>query len=488
MFSPLMSPGMNSAPSAYSQASSLPPSGSCGPPNQSVNNLVSPPDFFTPLSSPALRPQGFQPEYPTNPTNDYPNLPANGIPWNRSASAANLQGLVDQTQAMGFDQMGRQGSTQSMNGYYSPNQGTMSPRMVPTGSNDPGAGTSTGSGKRGAGTGSRKSRPSPLLKPTPDNAVRKKKGTDRRSSSIGSAGVRSVTTSPYLGPSFAMSSTSPAVTSSRTSPADLNDLSNGSNNTPSPVDLALHDAPMDSAASSLMGPPPPPSMSRRTSLTRPFDASASTWMNPVTPASFMNFPLELANAGLASLPLSLPSVNHSLQRQSSSGSSTPRDMSIDRGTQPYPHQTNGFEDPSSSSSTIAPKPKLAKKPILAKALALLAPGSEEPAGVSGTPAAVKGKGKALSVASSGAAGGRKLAKAASKSGAGPKLKPLLASGNSPSISIPVLLSILTSLLSPIKQVSRVMLSLDSRPKAITKTLWKVVELTFSDSTRRPLHP
>ena len=149
MFSPLMSPALTSH-SIYSQASSLPPSGSCAPINhQSMN----PAEFFSPLSSPAITPQNFQPP-------DY-------------QGRNSLQGLVDQTKALAFDAttinaLQQHGSPHAL---YGVNPGR-SPRMVATG--DAGVGTAAGSGRRGAG--SKKSRPSPLLKPTPDTALRRKKG------------------------------------------------------------------------------------------------------------------------------------------------------------------------------------------------------------------------------------------------------------------------------------------------------------------------
>lgn len=304
---------MSPALTPHSAFSSLPPSGSCLPARSHSLSLVSPSEIFSPLGSPAIMPHHFR--------SDGPN--PGGVSWA-------LQGLVDQTKAMGFDA--------SPNGYL-----VNSPTLLP---HDAGLATATGSGRRGAG-GGKKSRPSPLLKPTPDGAlVRRKKSvpgsTEKKPGSMGSGGGRSTTTSPFLGPTF-MGMTS--TTTSRTSPTD-----EGSINTPSPVDLAMNLEQIPSVPgqqsqyqqaslpySSLppdyhpefMGPPPPPSShSRKTSLTPSTHHvdGHSDWLNPVTPASFMNFvggemvgsdlsvdqrgyyPDPMADLGQYALPLPSPSA------------------------------------------------------------------------------------------------------------------------------------------------------------------------------------
>ncbi|KAM0755010.1 hypothetical protein T439DRAFT_127192 [Meredithblackwellia eburnea MCA 4105] len=157
IFSPLMSPALTPQ-SVFSANSSLPPSASLQ--SQAGANGVTPADFFSPLSSPAIMPQGYTTEYPQ----------VNPGQWNQAAlsQSNSLQGLVDQTRALAFDANGLPGSPNTFNSpRLDPTNGSsMSPRVGPQ---DAGQSTATGSGRRGAG--SKKTRPSPLLKPTPDTAA-----------------------------------------------------------------------------------------------------------------------------------------------------------------------------------------------------------------------------------------------------------------------------------------------------------------------------
>lgn len=404
MFSPLMSPALTSH-SIYSQASSLPPSGSCAPINhQSMN----PAEFFSPLSSPAITPQNFQPP-------DY-------------QGRNSLQGLVDQTKALAFDAttinaLQQHGSPHAL---YGVNPGR-SPRMVATG--DAGVGTAAGSGRRGAG--SKKSRPSPLLKPTPDTALRRKKGPggpEKRSGSMGSGGVHSATTSPFMGPTMygtpsSSTGTNAGGSSARASPTEGADHSGGSINTPSPVDLTMSETPTSSQLPSFMGPPPPPSASRRVSLTNGA-VDNTAWLNPVTPATFMNFPSDLASAGLTS-------QDHQTFHQHGGGSHdvTPTDHSALAS-----QDTSFIDTPLLLSSTAAAKsvPDLGPAP---KARAKkLAPAPAPPSSTVGesSTAAAKGKGRAGSVSGPASRGGRKgVTKPMSSkalSGPSPKIKPLLGNG------------------------------------------------------------
>lgn len=315
---------MSPALTSYSGFSSMPPSASAlptNPPLQQNHNHITPAEIFTPLGSPAIHPQLFSSDGQVIPV----NTPAY---WQQQQhllhlqqqQQGTLQGLVDQTKALGFDPNGINTSPQS---YL-----VHSPRMLPVGAGSGGdPSTATGSGRRGAG--SKKARPSPLLKPTPDGAlVRRKKGslssgagagpTGEKSAagSMGSGGGRSTTTSPFLGSTYTTAGMG-LTSSSRTSPAE----GEGSINTPSPVDLAMNldalppllqqsqaqsnaqsspYAPADFGPHNndylvgFMGPPPPPSSnphSRRDSLQSASGATGD-WMNPVTPATFMNFPTE----------------------------------------------------------------------------------------------------------------------------------------------------------------------------------------------------
>lgn len=312
-----MSPALT-AHSVFSAASSLPPSASCLPPPHILQS-VNPTDFFSPLGSPAILPQNFQlpvlpgsSNYPTT----YPQSQTQSQPHSRSQSLSVAHGQ------------------------------TMSPQLLATDiGGDAGMSTAAGSGRRGAGA-NKKSRPSPLLKPTPDaNLRRKKLPNEKRSSS--SSGMRSVTTSPFLGPSTISMTSSNSIhsgssvpSSSRTSPHEVGE----SDNTPSPVDLAvsevlstsnqiplqqqqqqnLQQSPYSMASTSylpeFMGPPPPPSSnppSRRSSMNPTnsnLNPSEGAW-NPVTPATLMNFASDLAGAGLSNLTYPHHLQHHQDQQQ-----------------------------------------------------------------------------------------------------------------------------------------------------------------------------
>ncbi|ORY92774.1 hypothetical protein BCR35DRAFT_8085 [Leucosporidium creatinivorum] len=320
MFSPLMSPALTPQ-SVFTQASSLPASTSYLP----SGSLVSPADFFSPLGSPAIMPQQFQ---------DDPNQ------WQQQQQHRNsLQGLVDQTRALGFDSnlAALQGAASygSPSSYFPQGQPGISPRLGP---NDAGQGTGAGSGRRGAG--SKKARPSPLLKPTPDGgSLRRKKAgpaAGSRSASISSAsGVRSATTSPFLGPTASKANSASSVASGHApSHSQSSGSASGSQkatppeetsngiNTPSPVDLAMGEVTTSGGYQpELMGPPPPPSTdSRRQSLN---GANASEWIGPVTPASFMNLPSDFNVNDLSALTPGLPHSSASSSQSYDVGSSTP---------------------------------------------------------------------------------------------------------------------------------------------------------------------
>lgn len=254
---------MSPALTPHSAFSSHPPSASSLPNSQALNSIV-PAELFSPLGSPAIMPHRFRSESNTN--------------WQQ------VQGLVDQTQALGFE--------------GSPNYGIIqqSPRMLPV--NDGGSSTAAGSGRRGAGA--RKTRPSPLLKPTPDGALQRRGKKEK-------IGSRSTTTSPFLGPTFGMSGIN--------QPIENLDI-DGSINTPSPVDLAMNtesynqlpnhliDPQLSFDSNYLMGPPPLPIYPRRTSSGSLLGQDAATdWLkNPVTPATFMN-----SNYNYSTLP---PAAEH----------------------------------------------------------------------------------------------------------------------------------------------------------------------------------
>ncbi|GAA5857486.1 hypothetical protein JCM8547_009297 [Rhodosporidiobolus lusitaniae] len=324
IFSPLMSPAMTPH-SVFTNASSLPPSVGPVP-------LVSPSDFFPPLTSPALGPQL------------YSSDAAARLHGHRHS----LQGLVDGVGAL---------STHLPPGSASPIATYYSPRLGPS---DAGSGTGAGAGRRGAGA-SKKTRPSPLIKPTdPALERRRKKAAEKRGSV-----PKSVTSSPFLGPSPAnggslnggqgsnagygehvRAASVNSGTSSKPSPPEMGNgqpgpqyssaSAAGSIDTPSPVELSAAVVSAPSAAPDsfaiaplapsqslqaqminsmlqqqqqeqsakqqfadaamahlyqheLMGPPPLPTSSSASSSAT-LAAPASNGNNaPVTPASFMNF-------------------------------------------------------------------------------------------------------------------------------------------------------------------------------------------------------
>lgn len=452
MFSPLMSPAMTPH-SSYSAASSLPPSASFLPSNP---NLITPAELFAGLGSPAMLPQAYQLD------------PTAGWPLNSSS----LQGLVDQTKALAFD----------------PSQYRLSDTPPNNASNgaavDAGQATATGSGRRGAGTGSRKTRPSPLLKPTPDAAIRKKKG-EKRSSSIGSAGSRSVTNSPYLGAtqvsSGGIAPLTSSASSSRATPASnkpspedsMSGSSGGAINTPSPVDLDISEAPGP------MAPPPPPSQShsRRGSAHSLSDLPSvptSQFMHPVTPASLMNFSSDLSSAGLAM------SVGSHAGRQLDSNLAA---TSAQQSSKAAPAK------PRKKALTSLPQSVEDAGPVASTSHQAIgdASASAVPNGLAPT-VSTNAKGKARATTASGAAGtpapARKLAaKPGPRVGVnGPKIKPLLASGKTlPRVPMSSggALTFLTHF-----QACRQTLLLGCRPKAITRTSWTVEVLICWDSIPR----
>lgn len=337
----------------------------------------------------------------------------------------------------------------------------MSPRLGP---NDAGSSTAAGSGRRGAG--SKKTRPSPLLKPTPDGALRRKKTIGsadvKRSSSIGSAGVRSATTSPFLGPTHAKGGSISSINgnnngtnssgSQKTSPTEEHQ-SNGSNgiNTPSPVDLTMSQVMEESGQSNqqggyapveLMGPPPvPSSSSRRSSIQQAPSTSSSSsstntlptsngtmngWPNlgPVTPATFMNLPHQFTDASFSTLNNnSLDGSSQQQQQQLINGTnSTPFEVAqqqqqqpIEMVPQPSPPKTN-----KNGKATL-------HKPTSSSNLASTSSSAPTPS------AAAKGKGRAVAPSSN---GGGTVKKPPARLGAKPspklnpstKIKPLLANG------------------------------------------------------------
>lgn len=341
MFSPLMSPALT-AHSNFSQASSLPPSASCLPTPLLHGNLVSPAEIFSPLGSPAIMPH----VYHTDPGH------LHNVNWQNPHVLQGLQGLVDQTKALAFE---------SSSVHASPTGFHLSPRIVPTGSIDA---TATGSGRRGAS--SKKSRPSPLLKPTPDATLRRKKVAGMGENKSKSIGSRSTTTSPFLGPSHhssAMISGQSKSSNSLTSPPDVD------SNTPSPVDLAMssYQSSYPSQDQGEMGPPPLPSSSRRTSLNNSSIPASGDWMNlPVTPATFMTtFPADGLSVG--SVPSMSPHTgSYSFQE----------DLIIDDG-----HRITPTASTSSSTGALTPRLPTASasasvKKVVTKRLAKIAAAPE----------------------------------------------------------------------------------------------------------------
>ncbi|GAA5842442.1 hypothetical protein JCM11251_007315 [Rhodosporidiobolus azoricus] len=246
IFSPLMSPAMTPH-SVFTNASSLPPSVGPVP-------LVAPSDFFPPLTSPALGPQLYPGDH------------------RLSHHRNSLQGLVDGVGALSTQLPPPPGSPSTAAGYY------QSPRLNPT---DAGTTTGAGAGRRGAGVSSKKTRPSPLMKPTDPSLDRRrrKQGPTGGPPSAGGGEKRrdskSATSSPFLGPTISSNGIDAQVraasvtsgASSRPSPPDggvgasqasisTTSASVGSYDTPSPVDLsAAGGGPAQSASESLPVPP-----------------------------------------------------------------------------------------------------------------------------------------------------------------------------------------------------------------------------------------
>lgn len=264
------------------------------------SSVIAPTDLFTSLGSPAL-------------------LPQNSSQYSHSHSNS-LQNLVDQTQALDF----------SHTHTHPPQSQQLAPHQPPP---DAGSSTAAGSGRRGASASSKKARPSPLLKPTPDSSLigiggissagggstrRRRSGSEKDAAGTGkrseSKGRRSTTSSPFLGPTTAFSpllfgsSMSQGSGSARSGLAGSGGVGSGSggdgNNTPSPVDLAMSgpkdDLNLQQQGPGNMGPPPLPS-SRRNSVTSKDNSNPTQdWamMQPVTPASLMNFTREVTLGGL----------------------------------------------------------------------------------------------------------------------------------------------------------------------------------------------
>lgn len=467
--------------SAFTNASSLPPS--VGP---NAVPLVSPGDFFPPLTSPALGPQLY--------STDAAARSSSGLNTHRNS----LQGLVDGVGAL---------STQ-LPPPSSPAGSYYSPRLGPAD-----AGTSTGAGaaagRRGASSASKKTRPSPLIKPTPDSALERRRGRTKTVSAAGQgekrAGSKSATSSPFLGPTTggtrAGSVMSASGSSNKTSPGEHGGGAQAQQqqhggvvgfDTPSPVDLAssgfqppvAHPSPQSqqyqlpapgySHQPSLpgvvegvpvsspsvnpqvfatqptsmpppqqqprayqlepMGPPPPPS-------------SSGTGFNPVTPASFMNFSSDFDVNGLSSLSPALGAMHpHDIDSALSSLSNSPAllpqpdavflpPMDLGSAAQSIADAGNGGEH-EGETFVAPPAPSASKAAPRRKGASVRASPALKPVDAAGTGGAgVKGKGKApANGGAAGAAGGggrkAKPAKIAPspKIGPSPKIRPLLASG------------------------------------------------------------
>ncbi|BGP39907.1 hypothetical protein JCM10450v2_003883 [Rhodotorula kratochvilovae] len=472
LFSPLMSPAMTPH-SAFTNASSLPPS--VGP---GAVPLVSPAEFFPPLTSPALGPQMY-------------NSDAAPGSSRLNAHRNSLQGLVDGVGAL---------STQlpppasPVGSYYSPRLGPVD------------AGTATGAGaaagRRGASSASKKTRPSPLIKPTPDSALERRRGRTKTVSSGAPgptekrAGSKSATSSPFLGPvgghGRASSVISGSGSSSKASPGEgaavayLQQHGNGSAasiDTPSPVDLAASALPQQQAyvqqqpqqypshgmvfslPSSLPGviegvavpsptvnpqmfaaPPPPMQHQQQPYQLEPMGPPPPpSTFNPVTPASFMNFSSDFDVNGLSSLSPALGPMNtHGLESALSSLNNSPAllpqpdaaflpVMDLGGSAQPLPDFGAALAQ-HDAETFIAPPPPSTSKAPKRKSASVRASPALKPVDAAGTGGAgVKGKGKA---AANGAAGAKKAKPAAKiapspKIGPSPKIRPLLASGSAP---------------------------------------------------------
>ncbi|BGP24546.1 transcription regulator [Rhodotorula toruloides] len=333
IFSPAMSPVMTPH-SAFTAASSLPPS--VGP-----LPMVSPADLFPPLTSPALGPQLYGSDMAAR----------SGV---HHAHRNSLQGLVD-----GVGALSTHLPPGSPSGYFSP-------RLGPT---DAGTSTGAGAGRRGASSSSKKTRPSPLIKPTPDSAFdRRRRKTqpgpttngDKRASM---GGNKSATSSPFLGPqqsgrngggmSSAPSSIKGGSPNDASNVYQTNTSANSSTNgsaasvdTPSPVDLPAsqhqlhhvhppqpmyavgHDGqpvPAPAVPSHVFaGQPPTPQQQSaqqyhqqqqyQQQQQQPYQLEPMgpppppSSYNPVTPASFMNFASDFNVDSISSLSPSLNAV------------------------------------------------------------------------------------------------------------------------------------------------------------------------------------
>ncbi|GAA5918207.1 hypothetical protein JCM1841_005302 [Sporobolomyces salmonicolor] len=400
MFSPLMSPAMTPH-TPFTTASSLPPS--VGP-----LPLVSPADCFPPLTSPALGPQLYSSDHP------------------RVQHRNSLQGLVDGVGSL---------STQLPPG--SPSSFYQSPGIGP---NDTGTTTAAGSGRRGAGSASKKTRPSPLIKPTDPTLDHRRRRKPTNPAVTTQNGTISATSSPFLGatnPStsggWAASTPGGVSTSSGSQkaspPEHASAPSTGSIDTPSPVDLAgpplagtgpdglpvppasiygslkqqpaHQQLPHQPYQLELMGPPPPPSSQQHQSF------------NPVTPATIMNFASGFDLDALSSLSSHLgPTAYDPTGSACSSVQNSP--MLLPRPDSSLPSTTMSAAGKARSSrKSVSSKPSPALRPVDAK-----------------------GKGKSDSTdspAASGRKGASKPAKIAPnpKIGPSPKIRPLLSSDAAP---------------------------------------------------------
>ncbi|BGO94038.1 hypothetical protein NBRC10512_003670 [Rhodotorula toruloides] len=335
IFSPAMSPIMTPH-SAFTAASSLPPS--VGP-----LPMVSPADLFPPLTSPALGPQLYGSDM----------QPRSGA---HHAHRNSLQGLVD-----GVGALSTQLPPGSPTAYFSP-------RLGPS---DAGTSTGAGAGRRGASSSSKKTRPSPLIKPTPDSAFDRRRrktqstgatnGGDKR---VSMGGSKSATSSPFFGPqqggrngggvSSAASSTKGGSPNEAGNVYQTNVSANSSANgsaasvdTPSPVDLPasqhqlhhVHPPPSMYAVCQDGQPIPAPALPSHVFSAQPptqQQQSAQQYQqqqqqqqyqqqqpyqlepmgpppppssyNPVTPASFMNFASDFNVDSISSLSPSLNAV------------------------------------------------------------------------------------------------------------------------------------------------------------------------------------
>ncbi|GAA5896882.1 hypothetical protein JCM5296_002580 [Sporobolomyces johnsonii] len=398
MFSPLMSPAMTPH-TPFTAASSRPPS--VGP-----LPLVSPADCFPPLTSPALGPQLYSSDH-------------------RVQHRNSLQGLVDGVGAL---------TTQLPPG--SPSSFYQSPRIGP---NDAGSTTAAGSGRRGAGLSSKKTRPSPLIKPTDPTLDHRRRRKPTNPGAASQNGATSATSSPFLGATNPSSSGGRAAStpggvsassgSQKASPPEhTSAYSNGSIDTPSPVDLAGPPSagtgpdglpvPPASVYGSLqqqpphqhlpqqpyqlepMGPPPPPSSQQHQSF------------NPVTPATIMNFASGFDLDALSSLSPHLGPTTHDPAGSAySSVQNSP--MLLPQPDSSLPGTASSAGKARSSRKSTSAKPSPALRPVDAKGK------GKGNSTDSGTPSSRKGASKPAKIAPS------------PRIGPSPKIRPLLSSDAAP---------------------------------------------------------